>query len=213
MSIHAAINFNAVSGTVGFMYKQNGAFFPSVTTDTLSDALDAARVNYYGQTQSAGANISFYQDGVLCGGATAPVDSTVFANEQWFKDLMGSSLMNLQLAVGQIPANKRGQSMCELVIQGQEATAQAPATGIMAAVANGTISVNSTLTLTQQIFVTQQTNDPTAWQQVQTTGYWFATNITSAVAPSGVTVYTLNYTIIYRKDDVIKVIVGSHQLI
>jgi hypothetical protein len=26
-------------------------------------------------------------------------------------------------------------------------------------------------------------------------------------------VYTLNYTIIYRKDDVIKVIVGSHQLI
>ena len=213
MSIHAAINFNAVSGTVGFMYKQNGAFFPSVTTDTLSDALDAARVNYYGQTQSAGANISFYQDGVLCGGATAPVDSTVFANEQWFKDLMGSSLMNLQLAVGQIPANKRGQSMCELVIQGQEATAQAPATGIMAAVANGTISVNSTLTLTQQIFVTQQTNDPTAWQQVHTTGYWFATNITSAVAPSGVTVYTLNYTIIYRKDDVIKVIVGSHQLI
>lgn len=213
MSIHAAINFNAVNGAVGFMYKQNGVFAPSVTTDPLSDALDAARVNYYGQTQSGGNDISFYQDGVLCGGATAPVDSTIFANEQWFKDMQASNLMNLQLSVGQIPANRRGQTMCELVIEGQAATTLTPASGIQAAIANGTISVNSSLDLTQQIYITQQTNDSTAWQQVQNAGYWKSTNITSAVAPSGVTVYTLNYIIIYRKDDVIKVINGSHQLI
>lgn len=212
MSIHASINFNAVNGTLGFMFKQNGLFDPSVTDDTLWPMLDAGRVNYYGQTQQAGANLSFYQNGVLCGGATAPVDSTVFANEQWFKDMQATNLMNLQLSVGQIPANKRGQTMCELIIQGQPATTQAPATGIQAALANGTISANSTLTLQQQAYITSQTNDSTAWQQVQTTGYWFATNITSAVA-NGVTTYTLNYTIIYRKDDVIKVIVGSHQLI
>jgi hypothetical protein len=212
MSIHASINFAAVNGTLGFMFKQNGVFDPSVASDTLWPLLDAARVNYYGQTQTSGAQISFYQEGVLCGGATAPVDSTVFANEQWFKDLIGSSLMNLQLSVGQIPANKRGQTMCELVIQGQPATTLQPASGIMAAVANGTISANSTLSTVQQAYITSQTNDSTAWQQVLTAGYWFATNITSAVN-NGVTVYTLNYTIIYRKDDVIKVIVGSHQLI
>jgi hypothetical protein len=216
MAIHASINFGAVNGTVGFMYKQNGVFTPSVTDDpgtVQSDALDAARVNYYGQTQTGGNNISFYQTGVLCGGATAPVDSTVFANEQWFKDLIGSSLMNLQLSVGQIPANKRGQTVCELVIQGQPATPLTPASGINAALNNGTISAESSLTLTQQIFITSQTNDSTAWQQVQTAGYWFSTNLSTMVAPSGVTVNVLNYIIIYRKDDVIKVINGSHQLI
>lgn len=215
MSIHAAINFNATNGTVGFMYKQNGVYTASINDNPgtiQSDTLDAARVNYYGQTQTAGQNISFYQEGVLCGGATAPVDSTVFANEQWFKDMTGANLMNLQLSVGQIPANQRGQGMCDVTLQGQPATALSPATGIELAVANGTISVNSTLSLAQQAYITQQTGSATAWQQVQTIGYWKGSTITSAVV-NGVTKFTYNYTIIYRKDDVIKAIVGSHQLI
>ena len=216
MAIHAAINFNAVNGAVGFMYKQSSTLTASVNDQpgtVQSDTLDAARVNYYGVTQTGGQNISFYQQGVLCGGATAPVDSTVFANEQWFKDMCGANLMNLQLGVGQIPANKRGQNMCEAVLEGQPATALTPASGIQLAIANGTISANGVLSLTQQIYITSQTGDATAWQQVQTAGYWKSSNITSAVNASGVTVYTLNYTIIYRKDDVIKVIQGSHQLI
>lgn len=213
MAIHAAIDFNAVNGAVGFMYKQNGSFNASVTTDELSDALDAARVNYYGQTQTAGRNISFYQRGVLCGGATAPVDSTVFANEQWLKDALGAVLMNLQLSLGQIPANKRGQTICDTAIAGQKATANTPASGIQLALLNGTISANSSLTIVQQIYITQQSGDATAWQQVQNAGYWFGSKIVSAVAESGVTEYTYTYTLIYRKDDVVKSITGSHQLI
>lgn len=214
MAIHAAINFNAVNGAVGFMYKQNSLYTASINDapgSVQSDALDAARVNYYGVTQSAGNNISFYQRGVLCGGATAPVDSTVFANEMWFKDMTGANLMNLQLSVGQIPANKRGQTMCDNIVQGQKATANTPASGIQLALLNGTISANSTLTLAQQTYITQQTGDSTAWQQVQSSGYWFGSTITSATN-NGVTTYTYSYTLIYRKDDVIKTIVGSHQL-
>lgn len=212
MSIHDSINFNARNGTLGFMFKQCGAYSASVTTDALSDALDAARVNYYGQTQQNGQNISFYQRGVLCGTATAPTDSTVFANEQWFKDELATELMNLQLSVGQIPANARGQTMCDNVIQGQAATAQSAASGIEAALYNGTISANSSLTLVQQAYITNQTGDATAWQQVQTLGYWKGSTIV-ATTTNGVTNYTYSYTIIYRKDDVIKTIVGSHQLI
>jgi hypothetical protein len=213
MAIQASTNYNAINGAVGYMYKQNGNVNASVTTDTLSDQLDAARVNYVGATMQAGQTISFYQRGVLCGPSTSPQDSTVFANEQWFKDHQATNLMNLQLSVGQIPANAAGQAMCEQVIQGQTQTATTQASGIELALLNGTISANSSLTVAQQIYITQQSGDSTAWQQVQVTGYWFATNITSAVAASGVTEYTLNYTIIYRKDDVIKTIVGSHQLI
>jgi Protein of unknown function (DUF3383) len=215
MAIHASINFNAVNGAQGFMYKQNGVYTASINDNpgtVQSDALDAARVNYYGQTQTGGANISFYQSGVLMGGATAPVDSTVFANEQWFKDMCGANLMNLQLSVNEIPANKRGQTMCDVTLQGQPATSLQPASGIELAVRNGTISAHSTLSLAQQAYITQQTGSATAWQQVQTIGYWKGSTITSAVV-SGVTTYTYNYTIIYRKDDVIKTIVGSHQLI
>lgn len=213
MSIHASINYNAINGALGFMYKQNGVYSASVSDTTLSNTLDTARVNYYGQTQSAGNNISFYQAGVLCGGATAPLDSTVYANEQWFKDMCAANLMNLQLSQGQIPANRRGITLIENTLDGNPATSNSPATGIQLAILNGTISAHSTLTLAQQAYITSQTNDGTAWQQVQTTGYWKAVNITSAVNSSGVTVYTANYTIIYRKDDVIKTIVGSHQLI
>lgn len=215
MAIHASVNFNAVNGALGFMYKQNSAYTASINDNpgtVQSDALDAARVNYYGVTQTAGQNVSFYQRGVLCGGATAPVDSTVFANEQWFKDMTGANLMNLQLSVGQIPANKRGQAMCDLVIEGNPATSLQPASGIQLALLNGTISANGTLSLSQQAYITAQTNDSTAWHQVQNAGYWKASNITSTVN-NGVTNYTYNYTIIYRKDDVIKSIVGSHQLI
>jgi hypothetical protein len=211
-SIQAAINFNAINGAVGFMYKQSQAFTPSVTTDALSDSLDAARVNYYGQTQKAGQSLSFYQTGVLCGSATSPIDSTVFVNEQWFKDEIASELMNLQLSVGQVPANKRGQNQLDAAIIGQEATNGNQASGVQAALRNGVISANSSLTMAQQIYITNQTNDSTAWQQVQTQGYWLGSYISSAVVNS-VTVYTYNYTLIYRKDDVIKKIVGSHQLI
>jgi hypothetical protein len=215
MSIQAAINFNATNGAVGFMYKQNALFNPSINDNpgtVQSDTLDAARVNYYGVTQTGGQQIAFYQTGVLCGGATAPVDSTVFANEQWFKDMCGANLMNLQLSSGQIPANARGVNMCDAALQGNQATALAPATGIELAVQNGVISTNSTLTTTQQIFITQQSGSATAWQQVQTIGYWKKLVIVPQTN-NGVTTYTLQYTIIYRKDDVIKKINGSHQLI
>lgn len=215
MSIHAAINYNAANGAVNFMFKENGVYTASVNDNpgtVQSDTLDAARVNYYGVTQTGGQKLSFYQAGVLCGGATAPVTSTVFANEQWFKDHQATNLMNLQLAVGQIPANARGIAMCLAVIQGQPATAQTSASGIELALRNGTISANSSLTLTQQIYITQQTNDATAWQQVQTLGYWKTASISQTVV-NGVTKYSLDYIIIYRKDDTINVINGSHQLI
>lgn len=212
MSVQAATDFDAINGAVGYMYKQNGAFSASVTDD-LYKLLDAARVNYYGQTQNAGRYVAFYQDGVLCGGATAPVDSTVYANEQWFKDMQITNLLNLQLSLGQIPANKTGQGLCDAVVQGVPAQNGNPATGIQAALRNGTIIANGTLTLTQQIFITQNTGDPTAWQQVQNAGYWFGSRITSALNDANVNVYTYEYTIVYRKDDVIKTIKGSHQLI
>jgi len=76
------------------MYQQ-GDLTPSVTTNALADLYDPLRVNYYGQTQTAGTNISFYQRGVLMGGDTAPVDMNVYANEIWFKDAATTAILAL----------------------------------------------------------------------------------------------------------------------
>lgn len=202
MSVQASIDFTKPNGTLGFMYKQDAALTPSVTTDTLSDSLDSLRINYIGQTQSAGALINFYQRGVLCGGTTSPLDMTIYANEQWFKDYVGSLLMSLQLSQPQVAANARGQTLCGLQLKA----------AIEKALVNGTISVNGPLDSVQQAFIYSVTNDPTAWQQVQSKGYWYTSQLTSAIN-AGVTEYTYQYTLLYRKDDVIKQVNGSHLLV
>ncbi len=87
-AITASTDYNARNSVQNFMFQQAN-LTASVTDTTLSNSLDAARINYYGATQTAGRNLSFYQRGFLMGGSTAPVDMTTYANEQWFKDAAG----------------------------------------------------------------------------------------------------------------------------
>ena len=69
----------------------------SVTEDTVSDALDAVRINYNGRTQVNGAKLTFYQRGRLMGPATAPLDTNTFSNEVWFKSDIAKRLMIRQV--------------------------------------------------------------------------------------------------------------------
>ncbi|WP_259341471.1 DUF3383 domain-containing protein, partial [Bordetella avium] len=80
-----------------------------MSTDPMADFYDARRVNYYGQTANAGQSLSFFQRGYLMGGATAPLDMSVHANEQWLKAYLTSEIMSLFLTVGRIPANNDGK--------------------------------------------------------------------------------------------------------
>jgi len=73
---------------------------------------------------------------------------------------------------------------------------------------NGTISVNKTLTTSQQMYVTSVTNDPDAWHQVQDIGYWV--NCVIVVVGNE---YQAKYTLVYSKDDVINFVSGTHVLI
>jgi hypothetical protein len=208
MAIEAATDYTQRNGVVNYMYRQIPGITPSVTDSpsnpTLSTTLDAARVNYYGQTQNSGQLLSFYQNGVLCGLSTEPQAMNVYANEQWFKSYITSNILNLQLALPQISANKQGIGQITAVLQD----------AITTALFNGTISVGKALTTIQQLYITTQTGDNNAWLQVANIGYWFTVNITSAVDPnSGLTIYSANYTIIYAKNDAVQKVVGTHVLI
>ncbi len=68
--------------------------------------------------------------------------------------------------------------------------------------------MGKTLTTLQQAFITQETNDPLAWYQVQNNGYWLDVVIVLVGNE-----YQATYTLIYSKDDVIRKVNGIHTLI
>lgn len=199
-----ATDFTQRNGTLGYMYAQFSGQTPAVTDDTLAAILDGLSINYYGQTQENGTDISFYQDGVMQGGSTDPLDSNVYANEQWLKAYAGASFMSLQLALSKIPANIEGRGLL---------IAKMTQDIIPAALFNGTISVGKTLSVDQQLYITEMTGDDKAWTKVQSVGYWYDVQLSSYVGAGNVTRWKATYTLIYSKDDLIRKVEGTHTLI
>lgn len=211
MIILAATNYDGLNATQNYMYQQFPGQTPTVTSDPDADTYDALRINYYGLTQEEGQLIALYQRGLMMGGATAPLDMNTYANEQWLKSKAGAAIMNLQLALAKISANTRGRRQIMTQLQAQViGSSTTPGT----ALGNGTISVGKPLNSTQQLTVTDITNDPNAWRQVQGSGYW----LDVVIAPytndtTGLTEWKASYTLVYAKDDVIRKVEGSHVLI
>jgi len=202
MIVLAATNYADINSVQNYMFQTGFPFTPSVTTDANADTYDALGVNYYVQTQNAGQFINFYATGVLTGIGNAPVDQNVYANEQWLKDALAAQLMTLLLALAQVSANAQGVAQITAVLQSV----------IQLAISNGTISIGKPLDETQQLYITNATGNNQAWLQVQNVGYWLNVVIQTQVVDS-VTKYIAVYTLIYSKDDVIRLIQGSDILI
>lgn len=202
-AILAATDYDKRNAVQNYMFRQGQHLTALVTSGVLSDALDAARINYYGQTATAGQKITFYQRGKLMGLPTDPVDMNVYANEMWLKDAAGAAIMALQLGVSRIPANDSGRAMILNTLQ--------PI--IDKALFNGSISVGKTLTSQQKIFIEQQTGSDVAWREVESIGYIVSCVIDQDVMPDSSIEYKAVYTLIYSKDDAVRLVNGTHQLI
>ncbi len=200
MMIEAATNYLGFNTVQNYEFQQFPGITPSVSSDSAANTYDGISINYYGQTQTAGTNISFYQRGVLMGLADDITDMNAYVNEIWLKDAASAAIMGLLLTSSQVPANNQGRNMILGILQGV----------VNQALNNGSISVGKTLTTAQQTYITAATGDPLAWYQVQNTGYWVDVVITSSGSPLQ---YTATYTLIYSKDDVIRKVVGTHTLI
>lgn len=202
-AIMAATNYSRRSATVNYMYRQVGGMTSDVSTDDGADLYDALRVNFFGNTANASREISFFQKGFLCGGATDALDMGVHANEQWLKAYLTARLLSLQLSLGKIPANNEGRGY--VLAQVTDAANLAKF--------NGTILPGKTLTTAQQIATTQITGDADAWRDVQINGYWADAAVVERTGEAGVTEYVIQYTLVYSKNDVVRKIQGSHNLI
>ena len=203
MLIMAATDYTSANTSQAYMYQQFN-LTPSVLTDADANTYDALRVNYYGQTQTAGQNLSFYQRGILMGGNTAPVWMGDYSNEQWLKSSIAANVLNLFLAVLKVPANPLGEA--------QLINATLPT--INQALSNGTISVGNALTATQIASIAELSNTSTAYHQVQSAGYWMDWSFKSNVNPNnGITEYEADYILIYKKDDDVLKVNGTHALV
>lgn len=202
MTVLAATDYTAVNGTQNYMFQQFGVS-ASVMSNADANTYDALRVNYYGQTQTAGQYLAFYQRGQLTGNGAAPTDQNVYANEQWLKDACAAQIMTLLLTLQKVSANNRGRGQLLTVLQSVPNSA----------LTNGVVSVGKTLSTVQKIYITNATGDEKAWHQVQSLGYWLDIVIQSYVDDSGATEYKAVYTLIYAKDDTIRKVEGSHVLI
>ena len=200
MSAFAAVDYTRPNAAINMMYQQHPAVTASVSTDTESNTLDAAKVNYYGRTQQAGQWIDFYQRGVLMGEIS---DMGVFVNEAWLKDAISSSILNLRLAMDTLPATSVGEGLVKAQISNV----------IELALTNGVINPGKTLSATQKAYVTQVSGDSEAWLSVQSNGYWLGTEIVREVDQSGTETYKVHYTLIYAKGDAINFVDGTDILI
>ena len=196
MAALGATDYTRPNSTINYMYIQANVT-PTVTTDADANIYDNIRVNYYGNTQTAGRLLNFYQRGLLMGQAQDPRDMNTYANEQWLKDAMTVNIMSLLVNV-KVSANEQGRGQALAVIR--------PI--ITMALSNGTISPGKQLTSVQRVFVRQLTNDEQAYQQVQTLGYWL--NATIAQVNSE---FQVRYVLAYAKDDVVRKVEGTHVLI
>lgn len=200
----ASTNYNKAGASQSYMWQISASRNTTVFDDPTADLADANRANYIGVTQSAGQPLAFYQRGVLCGGATAATDIGVYANESWLKSDVTSRLFGLFLGASEIPANIDGRGKLIGSIQ----------QSIDLAKTNGTISSGKTLTDAQKQYITTISGDENAWRQIAGIGYWLNVDFESFTNPqSGLVEWRGVYTLIYSKNDAIRVVNGSDVLI
>lgn len=195
-AILASLDYDKPAASANFMYQTDSRLTPSVTTDTEADINDDLGVNYYGQTQEAGVNISFLQRGRLTGGATAPKAMGVHANEQWLKSYLKAQFLNMFLALQQVSADLVGEATGMSYLDA----------GTTQALSNGSFAVGKTLTTTQINYITQLTGDAKAYLDVQSRGYWYKVT-------TDATNNTMDYLLVYAKRDSVDKVNGRHSLI
>lgn len=205
MAIAASVDYDRPNAVVNFMFRNSTITVkPLVTTEQGANLYDPLRVNYLGQTASAGQNIIFLQRGYMTGNpVNAIVDMGAHLNEQWLKATAAARLLNLLIGKGVVPANQDGIGYVLAVLS--ELAEQAKD--------NGTIISGKELTAFQRAEITSLTGDEKAHFDVFNKGYWLGARVVRETGPSGIEEFVIKYTLVYSANVGVRKIEGSHNLI
>ena len=199
----ASTDYDAADSVINYMFKRVSGIPVAVDDDDVADAMDLARVNYYGQTQSAGRRLAFYQRGFLLGPTNRPRDMNTYANEMWFKSAISTDLGNLQLGKGRISANASG-----ILDMTNTITPVITDEGLV----NGTVSVGRILSSADQSFIRQVTGNANAAAQVANNGYFLNVTISQETINQNQE-NVGNYLLVYAADEIIRTVRGRQVLV
>lgn len=195
--IAAATPYDRLNGTINFMYRQFDTETPAVDNDTLSNELDAKRINYLGETQKAGKGIAFYQDGFDMSGQQLQVAY----GEIYLKDAITTACINLQVAAPNVPASERGDAQFRSIVIPE----------IESCLVNGIITTGKPLSSTQKAYIDTLAGEG-AWRQVQQNGYILISDVVT-FDDNGTTKWKWDYIVLYSKGDSLVKVTGSDVLI
>lgn len=196
--IFSSTDFNTQNSIVNYMFKYNQTT-PTVNNESNANFYDNLNINYVGNTQYSGNDINFYQKGVLIGQSNnTNVQIGVYTNEIWLKDAAEVSLLNLLVGSENLPANRSGIARVTNVLQEV----------IDKALFNGVISVGNVLSTEKKSQIASLTNDPLAYIDVQTNGYWLNVRLTEP-SPD---VFEIDYLLVYAKNNSVLKITGTHAI-
>ena len=199
MAIMASTDYDKTNGTQLYMYNQMDGINSLVGADDYED-YDNKKINYYGMTQKAGKDLSFYQDGVMQGDIS---DQSIYANEIWLKDALATVYLNYFLVNPRWAANLTGKGIGIGIAQEV----------ILRAKNNGTITTEKEFSSIEKASIATMTGDQNAWQQIYSQGYYLTASITKDTTDLTNIKYIFNYILVYSKGDSIRKVEGQNILI
>lgn len=203
MSIQATTRYDNPNSVQSYNYQPIGGGLTATVSDTASaQSYYNLNINFLGAVQSAGQIINFYQRGQLMGVGSAITNMGAYANEQWFAASCADALINLQLALPEIPADLEGIGIIQNGLQSV----------INVGTNNGTIVSGKLLDEADLALIKSLTNSSTAAAQIQNIGYWVNVTLSTFVSGSD-TLWQANYTIIYTDSEGVNFILGNDILL
>lgn len=97
---------------VNFMFKMFSNEEPTVKDQLVYSAFNQGLVNFYGQTQTNGQTMEFFQRGFNTNGT----DTASYCNEMWFKAECETSLLNLLLSNERLSADQNGVAEVKIAV-------------------------------------------------------------------------------------------------
>lgn len=190
----ASVDYTKTDASATMDYKQFAGETAVVDSLATKQAYDAGHANYIGLVQVNGQNLAFYQTGVNMDG----VDTGVIRDNMWIEGEIQAGWFNLNSGVQKVEASYSGAAKVKAMVV-DVATA---------AVENGCILIEKPLDNAQIAQVRSITNNESAPDAVQSTGYYVATKIIKSGNR-----YLCQYILVYAKGDHIGKVVGTNYLV
>jgi hypothetical protein len=190
----ASVDYTKTEASATMDYKQFADETAVVDSLATKQAYDAGHANYIGLVQVNGQNLAFYQTGVNMDG----VDTGVIRDNMWIEGEIQAGWFNLNSGVQKVEASYSGAAKVKAMVV-DVATA---------AVENGCILIEKPLDNAQIAQVRSITNNESAPDAVQSTGYYVATKIIKSGNR-----YLCQYILVYAKGDHIGKVVGTNYLV